>query len=133
MDKLRACSGIEAVSPRIHAELTAIIEQLDEARGVRAGKKSYDLMVAGYFEDMLKVVQQAHVILKAGGSFVLVLGDSAPYGNHVRTDEIIGELGVAVGFSSYSVEVIRSRGGKWAANPQRHKVPLRESIVTIVK
>ena len=133
MIAIRDLPGIEAVCPTVHEELMNTIRQLEEVRTVKRGRKSYDLMVAGYFEDMLKVIKEAYALLKKGCSFVLVLGDSAPYGSHVRTDEIIGELGVAVGFSKYSLEVIRTRGDKWAGNPQRHKVPLRESIVTIVK
>jgi hypothetical protein len=113
--------------------LVAIIGQLSELRQTKAGKKTYDYMVAGYFEDMLKVVQEAYVVLKPGSQFILVLGDSAPYGVHVPTEEFIGRLAVAVGFSGYDVEVIRARGEKWAHNTQRHKMPLRESILTIYK
>ena len=133
MQQARWCPGVRAASSAIHGELLDIIQQLAELRLVKGGKKAYDLLVAGYFEDMLKVIQGAHSVLKAGQPFILVLGDSAPYGVHVRTDEIIGELAVATGFSRYEVEVIRTRGDKWAANSQRHKVPLRESIVTITK
>ena len=133
MQDVRLCPGVKAVSPKIQAELTAKIEELSALRLVKGGKKAYDLLVAGYFEDMLQVIQGAYAILKPGGSFILVLGDSAPYGVHVRTDELVGELAVAVGFSKYDVEVIRKRGEKWANNSQRHKVPLRESIVTVTK
>ena len=133
MGQVRWCPGVREVSPAMHAELMDIIQRLSELRLVKGGKKAYDLLVAGYFEDMLKVIQGAYAVLKSGCPFILVLGDSAPYGVHVRTDEIIGELATAVGFSGYEVEVIRERGGKWAGNTQRHKVPLRESIVTITK
>ena len=133
MQDVRMCPGVKAVSPRIQSELVAMIEELSKLRMVKGGKKTYDLLVAGYFEDMLQVVQGAYAILKPGSSFILVLGDSAPYGVHVRTDELIGELAVAVGFSEFDVEVIRKRGDKWAGNSQRHKVPLRESIVTVTK
>ena len=133
MEEVRLCPGVKAVSPEIQSELLAIGDQLSELRKVKGGKKAYDLLVPGYFEDMLQVIQGAHAVLKPGGRFVLVLGDSAPYGVHVRTDELVGELAVAVGFSEYDLEVIRARGDKWANNSQRHKVPLRESIVTITK
>ena len=127
------CPGIRKVSPNIQAELREIIERLSELRLQKSGKKSYDLLVAGYFEDMLKTITGAFHILKEGGAFILVLGDSAPYGVHVRTDEIVGRLAEAVGFSGYDIEILRIRGGKWGHNPQRHKVPLRESILTITK
>ena len=133
MQDVRLCPGVEAVSPSIQSELVTKIEELSALRMVKGGKKAYDLLVAGYFEDMLQVIQGAYAVLKPGSSFILVLGDSAPYGVHVRTDELIGELAVAVGFAEYNVEVIRKRGEKWANNSQRHKVPLRESIVTVTK
>ena len=133
LEEVRDCPGVKSVSPEIHCELTGAIQELSELRKVKSGKKTYDLLVAGYFEDMLKVIQQAYLILKPGGHFILVLGDSAPYGVHVRTDELIGELAEAVGFAGFEVEVIRTRGDKWLGNSQRHKVKLRESIVTITK
>ena len=133
MKDIGLCAGVKKVSTELHAEIVAIIDQLAELRLVKGGKKSYDLMVAGYFEDMLRVISGVQTVLKPGRQFVLVLGDSAPYGVHVRTDEIIGELAVAAGFSNFRIDVIRTRGGKWAGNPQRHNVPLRESIVTVTK
>lgn len=133
MEPVRWCPGIKSASLHIHNELTEIIRRLSELRLVKGGKKNYDLMVAGYFEDMLRVIQGAYAILKNGRPFVLVLGDSAPYGVHVRTDEIIGELALAIGFSRFDIKVLRTRGEKWAGNTQRHKVPLRESIVTIIR
>lgn len=133
MAEVAECPGIQPVNPAVHRELRDIVRKLSIARKAKAGKKTYDIMVAAYFEDMLKVIQGAYAVLKPGRQFVLVLGDSAPYGVHVRTEEIIGQLAVSVGFSGYSLEALRERGGKWANNPQRHKVPLRESILTIIK
>ncbi|MBI2853211.1 MAG: hypothetical protein HYX84_09010 [Chloroflexi bacterium] len=133
MNQIRECPTIRRVSPDVHEELRGIISQLTEMRRVKPGKKTYDYMVAGYFEDMTKVLQQAYTALKPRSQFILVLGDSAPYGVHVPTEEIIGRLAVAVGFEAYDVEFLRARGDKWANNTQRHKIPLRESILTIHK
>ena len=127
------CADIKAVSPEVHEELSEMIERLSVLRSQKRGKKSYDLLIAGYFEDMLKTIKGAYKVLKHERAFVLVLGDSAPYGIHVPTDEIVGRLAKAVGFSEYTIEVLRARGGKWGHNSQRHKVPLRESILTIKK
>jgi hypothetical protein len=133
LEDVRTCPGIAVVDSKVHTELQGIIQSLADMRRVKAGKKTYDSVAAGYFEDILKVIEGAFIVLKPTGQFVLVLGDSAPYGVHIPTDEFIGRLGVSVGFSSYNLEVIRTRGGKWAHNSQRHMVPLRESIVTLVK
>ncbi len=102
-------------------------------RTTKGGKKSYDHLVAGYFNDMYQVLRDCFRVLKNGASAVFVLGDSAPYGVHVPTDELIGDIGVAIGFRRYTLDVLRGRGDKWRANPQRHSVPLRESMVTLEK
>lgn len=133
MDKLKLCPNVRKVSNEIYEEIQVVVHRLSKLRLEKGGKKSYDIMVAGYFEDMLKVVQGVYRVLKTGQPFILVLGDSAPYGVHVRTDELIGEIALAVGFSKFDIQVIRTRGDKWAGNSQRHKVPLRESIVTITR
>ena len=126
-----SCPSVRRLDREVHDELLEIIGRLKRMRSVKKGGKTYDYMVAGYFEDMSRVLEGGRDVLKPGGHFVLVLGDSAPYGVHIPTEEIIGRLAVAAGFSSYSIEQLRTRGGKWGHNPQRHKVPLRESILTI--
>ncbi len=133
MNGVRECPGIRAAAPDVHADLADIISRLADMRAVKSGKKTYDYVVAGYFEDMLRVMQSTERALKPGGRFVLVVGDSAPYGVHVATEHILGRLGLASGFTSYDVEELRTRGGKWGHNPQRHKVPLRESVLTLTK
>lgn len=133
LNGVREFPGIREIDAAIHSELASIVERLAAMRAIKAGKKTYDYVVAGYFEDMLRVLQRAHKTLKPGASFVLVVGDSAPYGVHVATEDLLGRIGVAVGFSSYAVEELRTRGGKWGHNPQRHKTPLRESILTLDK
>jgi len=133
MEEIGECPNVKRLCPGIYEEIANAIHHLSRMRLKKGGKKSYDLMVAGYFEDMLKVILGVHKILKSGSPFILVLGDSAPYGVHVRTDALIGEIAIAVGFSNCNIQVIRTRGDKWAGNSQRHKVPLRESIVTITK
>lgn len=119
--------------PLVAAELNPRVGELTQRRLQKGGKKSYDIMVAGYFNDMLNVFQETFRVLKPGASFVLILGDSAPYGVHIPTDVYLGEVGKAVGFARYKIEDLRTRGGKWKDNPQRHKVALKESIVTLEK
>ena len=97
--------------------------------------KDYDIMVAQYFNDIYDVLRETYRVLKPGAHFLLVLGDSAPYGVHVPTGMYIAEIarGKGIGFSSYQIEELRKRGGKWKDNPQRHKVPLREGLVILKK
>jgi hypothetical protein len=109
------------------------VSQLGEIRLTRGGKKSYDHLVSGYFNDMFQIISEVYRILKNDTKAVFVLGDSAPYGVHIPTDDLIGKIGLGVGFSDYRIDILRERGGKWKDNPQRHNVLLRESIVTLVK
>jgi len=117
----------------VGAFLTNATDKLAELRLIKGGKKSYDLMVKGYFNDMYRIMKDNFRILKRGAKALYILGDSAPYGVHIATDELIGQIGVDVGFKKYDIEVLRERGGKWKNNPQRHNVMLRESIVVLEK
>lgn len=119
--------------PEVSAELTPKIAELSRRRLTKGGKKSYDIMVAGYFNDMLNVIRETFRILKPGSPFLLILGDSAPYGVYIPTDIYLGEIGKAVGFARYKIEELRTRGGKWKDNPQRHDVALKECILTLYK
>jgi DNA modification methylase len=117
------------IDSELNEFLAESIGTLGDLRTTKGGKKSYDLMVAGYFNDMLEIVSECARVLRSGGKASFVLGDSAPYGVHIPTDELIGRIAVGVGFKKYQIEQLRVRGEKWANNPQRHGIGLRESIV----
>ena len=131
--KYHLSQELKETSPNIADFIQNAINELSELRKVKGGKKSYDLMIAGYFNDLFQVVKDVYRVLKPGTKALFVLGDSAPYGVYIPTDKIIGELGVKIGFSDYKIEILRKRGDKWKDNPQRHGVKLRESIVTLSK
>ncbi len=120
-------------APAVARELQIKIDNLSSIRLQKGGKKSYDILVAGYFNDMLKVLQQTYRVLRPGSAFVMILGDSAPYGVYIPTHTYLGDLGQAVGFRHSKTELLRTRGNKWKDNPQRHKVPLQECILTLYK
>ena len=124
---------IAKTSPEVFEFLSQSEESLEALRHTKGGKKSYDLLVTGYFNDIYQIVKDNFRVLKPGTEAYYILGDSAPYGVHIPTDELIGKIGVGLGFKSYDVEILRARGGKWASNPQRHSVPLRETIVKLKK
>lgn len=125
--------SLRDASPEVFAFLREVTAKLSEIRPTKGGKKSYDHLVSGYFNDLFLVLSDVYRVLKSGKSAVFVLGDSAPYGVYVPTDELIGKIGVGLGFSDYTIQTLRTRGEKWRANPQRHTVLLRESIVTLRK
>jgi len=124
---------LKNIAPIVHKELQQKIAQLSHIRHSKSGKKSYDLMVADYFNDMLQVLKQVYRALKPNTLFVLVLGDSAPYGVHIPTDIYLGEMAVSLGFQSYTIQTLRRRGEKWHSNPQRHQVALKEVLLTLRK
>lgn len=119
--------------PEVYHFLNESVNQLAELRKIKGGKKSYDLLTVGYFNDLFEILSENFRVLKDGKKAMYILGDSAPYGIHIPTDELIGKIGVCIGFKNYKVQILRERGGKWANNPQRHSVALRESVVTLYK
>src|SRR5581483_9911707 len=121
------------LEPKLYKELTDKIYQLSKERLHKGGKKSYDLMVVGYFNGLLQVLKQVYRVLKPYASFVMVLGDSAPYGVYIPTEEYLGRLAMSLGFRNYHVQNLRERGGKWKHNTQRHKVMLKEGLLLLQK
>ncbi|HCG7974647.1 TPA: hypothetical protein NJ487_004415 [Vibrio parahaemolyticus] len=119
--------------PEVYKFLQNAVDELGELRKVKGGKKSYDLMVVGYFNDIFEILKESFRVLKPNTKALFVLGDSAPYGVHIPTDILVGEIGCCIGFDSFDVEVLRKRGDKWKANPQRHNIPLQESIIILEK
>ncbi len=126
-------SDIQAIAPELWCEISEKIDRLAEQRLTKGGKKSYDLMVAGYFNHMVQMLSQVQRVLKPNHTFALVLGDSAPYGVHIPTEEYLGRLGIALGYQDYQFHNLRERGGKWKHNPQRHNVMLKEGILFLKK
>jgi len=131
--KYEITADLQTDCPEVTSFITAAVAELAERRKHKGGKKSYDLMVTGYFNDIHQIIKDVYRVLKPHSKALFVLGDSAPYSVHIPTDELIGKIGVDIGFSHYEIEILRTRGGKWAKNPQRHSVELRESIVILSK
>ena len=131
--RYRVSSGLRARAPAIAAFLEEAAARLALLRREKSGKKSYDHMVIGYFNDIFRVLVDLHRVLKPGNAAVFILGDSAPYGVHIPTDEITGKLALAAGFRGYDITLLRARGDKWRNNPQRHSVKLRESMLAMLK
>jgi len=132
-DKYQFLEGFKYECPDQYSFLSNAVEKLSELRLTKGGKKSYDLMTVGYFNDIYQIIKDNFRILRPGSKALYILGDSAPYGVHIPTDVLIGQIGVAIGFSNYQIQILRERGGKWEKNPQRHNVMLRESVVILEK
>lgn len=124
---------IKAADPKSAAILQESVNKLSAIRLNKGGKKSYDIMVGQYFNDMAMALADNLRMLKKGAHFVLILGDSAPYGVHIPTEEYLGRIGIGLGFRDFHVQKLRRRGDKWKGNSQRHHVALKESVLTLEK
>jgi hypothetical protein len=122
---------LKSVAPTVAMEVQKKVLELAEKRLGKGGKKSYDIMVGQYFNDMALALKESFRLLKPGACFVLILGDSAPYGIHVPTEQYLAQIALGLGFREASVRRLRTRGEKWRGNPQRHHVPLQECILTL--
>lgn len=135
--------GVSAnVKPRselpeqIREEIARIQSEILDIRDKKnySGKR-YDVMVAAYFNDMYDVLSSVYDKMKSDTPFVMVLGDSAPYGIHVPTDIYLGRVAEHIGFELKNIYEIRERGDTWKSikGSRRHDVDLRESIVLLRK
>jgi DNA modification methylase len=97
----------------------------------RVGKKSFDILMFLYFQDMFFVLKEIKRVIKPGSRAYLILGDSAPYGVYVPTTELLGKIGLNLGFSDYKIHKIRSRGTKWKSLKFRHALELTENVLIL--
>jgi len=132
----------ESIQPRteinseVRDRLLDIKARLHDVKATKGGKKDYDIMCISYFNDMLSSLKEVKRVLKPNGYYLLVLGDSAPYGVHIPTDLYLAKMARGIGFNVAEIEVLRERGGKWRAiieSGRRHGVALRESLVVLRK
>jgi hypothetical protein len=124
---------LKSCEPTVAALVQQSVTELSKRRLEKGGKKSYDIMAGQYFNDMALVLRDTFRILKPRGVFALILGDSAPYGVHIPTEQWLGMIGRGLGFKRFTVQQLRTRGDKWRGNPQRHHVALKESLLTLYK
>ena len=117
--------------PTIAEELINKIGLISAEKHKRKSKKSFDILTALYFKDISCVMKEMHRVLKKNALAFIVIGDSAPYGVHIPTDTLLGEMAVGLGFSSYTLRPLRVRGIKWDTLKYRHNKKLRESLLIL--
>jgi len=97
----------------------------------KRSRKSFDILTILYFKDMFSVLSELKRILKDQSYCFMVIGDCALYDIHVPVDTILGEMGIELGFSSYTLKPLRIRGTKWKNPTYRHNQKLRESLLIL--
>ncbi len=113
----------------IARELRPVCEELARVRLLKAGKKTYHLMVACYFFDLAQVWRSLREVCASPSTACFVIGDSAPYGVHVPVADWLARLALAAGFESFRFERTRDRNVKW--KNRKHRVPLCEGRLWI--
>ncbi len=110
--------------------------QLRRERSRHEGRKDYDLMALGYFNDMAQALKEMVRVLKPDHYAIMILGDLAPYGVYIPTHEYLGKMALKVEFSEYRTVKLRKRGHKWKCiqeTGRRHKVELGECMLILKK
>jgi len=108
------------------ADLT---DQLKAERQARDRGKEYDRVVPDYFAGIAQVLANLADALRPGAPCAWLVGDSAPYGVHIDTPELIGELAVHLGFRVEADILLRHRGRRWTTAGTRHQVELSERLL----
>lgn len=123
----------KASCPKTHNKIVAYSERV--RRQIKRGNrgKSFDILVPLYFRDMFSVLSETLRVLKPNHPILMVVGDSAPYGVHVPTDELLLDITRELGASENHLEYLRARGKKWPGLRFRHSRKLRESLLIIKK
>lgn len=124
---------INSSVPKVASEIAEKVALIQKAKSKKNREKSFDILTALYFKDMFKALKEIYRVLKKNSLCFMVIGDSAPYGIYVPTDELLGKMGLEMGFSKYLLQTLRPRGYKWLNLTYRHKVQLRESLLILKK
>lgn len=113
-------------------EILVLVDAIAQAKRRRERRsKEYDQVAPAYFLAMWGILENLYRHLAPGSTALWLVGDSAPYGVHVDTPRLIGELAQQVGFEFAEDVSLRARGNRWGQNADRHKVPLAERIIVL--
>ena len=108
-------------------------QSLAQERRVHPGAKAYDRVLPAYLAGLARVLQTSFKYLSPGSKLVWTVGDSAPYGVYINTPKVIAKLAGEIGFTFNRDVRLRMRGERWASNGTRHRVPLSERLIVMVR
>ena len=95
------------------SELDAIVGKLNQLRDFRAGKKEYYLLVFPYFAQMTRILIETLRCLREDAEAHIVVADSALYGVHISTPQILAAIMSEIGYKSVTCRKLRDRGQRW--------------------
>lgn len=93
--------------------LDDLVSQLKQMKNIKPGKKDYCSLVYPYFTQMHSIIKELHRVLKPDSYGHWVVGDSALYGIHIETHDILALIMQDVGFEVVKIENLRKRGDRW--------------------
>lgn len=122
--------SFEQAEPYTHPWIETIKEQIAFHIKRRGNYRRHDMpsIVHKYFDDMYRVMRNVAQILRPGGRFILVVGDSLIADVYVPTDLILARIGQDLGLRIERLEKARER-----RSGQVRSYRLRETIVTLKK
>ena len=97
----------------VHRELDRYQKLLAQKRLGKAGKKEYDLLVYPYFAQMTRVLRGAYRSMRNGARTHIIVADSALYGIHILTHDILTNIMCNIGFGDVEIVKLRDRGTRW--------------------
>jgi tRNA G10 N-methylase Trm11 len=86
-------------------------------------------MLAGYFIDMHLCLKECQRVVASGGRIAFVVGNAQYRGVPLKVDELIGEIGTALGLEAEKIIAVRLRGNSAQQMGEFGRKPSRESVV----
>ncbi len=110
-------------------EVTELIQERLTRDGATSGfEKLYTRLVWEYFGGMANTLEECFKVLKPGGKIALLVSDSHSFKMvHIQTAEILGEIGLKIGFVNPMTELWQMK------NSTSHNYQLRENILILQK
>ncbi len=119
--------------PKTRLTAERLSKSLADERGRGNRSKEYDQLLPAYLADIADVLFQIRQHVERNGYVIWVIGDSAPYGVHIDTPQLVSNLANEIGLRTIETFHIRSRGSRWATNGSRHHVALAECMLVLKK
>lgn len=105
--------------------IQAIVQALEDVHRDKNWGWNYAYLTTQYFGGMFRVLKSIRPLLKTGGHFVLIVGESAHSGVTVPVPDVLAELGERAGYKICEINVLRRR------RSSSHRYELCESEVIL--
>lgn len=125
--KQTVCAGINDVS-RARSKYTRFerVEEVACQLDTATRDRRIPVMVRHYFSDMRRVFDRCFRSLLPGGRFILDIGDSAFYGVHVPTEELLTDVALTAGFVLEHKHLLARRSSRGNAELKQFELIFRK-------